>query len=151
MKSLHEKVKISWRISSHFAAVLFSAFIAMPIILATKNYVLGVIPFLVIIPFTEMMLRLGYNNYKYELAKDSVKIEKGVITKTYKSIPYGRIQNVDIHRGILARMLGYSSVSIHTAGYSGPAQYAQAEGYIPAVSVEEAEKIRDDIVKKAKK
>jgi len=151
MKSLHEKVKISWRISSYFTAILFSVFIAAPITLATKNFVLGLIPFFVIIPLTEIMIRFSYNNYKYELAKDSLKIEKGVITKTYKSIPYGRIQNVDIHRGILARMLGYSSVSIHTAGYSGPAQYAQAEGYIPAVSVKEAEKIRDSIVKKAKK
>lgn len=151
MKNLNEKVKISWRISSYIGMIFLSAFIAAPIALATGSILFSLIPFIVILPLTEWMVRLSYKNYKYELVKDALKIEKGVITKVYKSIPYGRIQNVDIQRGILSRMLGLSTVLVHTAGYSGPQQYAQAEGYIPGVLVDEAEKIREAIIKAAKK
>ncbi len=96
----------------------------------------------------ELFSQLYYNNWKYEFTKKELRIEKGIITKNYKSIPYGRIQNVDIRRGILARMCGFSSLSIQTAGYSYAGARGTPEGYIPAVSVKRAEEIREFLVKK---
>lgn len=150
IKRLDKEIKVAWRISGHLFAVILSFLFSVSMFFGTRNVVLSLIPFVVIIPFTEWMIRLSFKNYGYELIKDSLKIEKGVITKTYKSIPYSRIQNVDIRRGVLARILGYSSVMIHTAGYSGAAQNYMPEGYLPGVSVEEAEKIREFILKKIK-
>ena len=45
-----------------------------------------------------------------------MKLEKGVIYKVYTNIPYERIQNIDIYRGIIARLCGFSAVSVQTAG-----------------------------------
>jgi len=68
------------------------------------------------------------------------------------NISYERIQNVDITRGILARMLGFSSVNIQTAGYSyTPRGRVASEGYLPAVDMAEAEKIREFVMKKVTK
>ena len=39
-----------------------------------------------------------------------------MIWKRYVTIPYDRIQNVDIYRGVLARLLGLSDLNIQTAG-----------------------------------
>ena len=71
-----------------------------------------------------------------------------MILKKYISIPYERVQNVDIKRGVFARVFGYSQINIQTAGFSA---MPGAEAMIPAVSVEEAEITRDFLMKKAKK
>lgn len=99
----------------------------------------------------EIYARLSYRFWGYEFAKNELKIEKGIIWKTYKSIPYERIQNIDINRGIIARIIGFSSLNIQTAGYSAIQTnrgFQHAEGYIPAVPREEAEKIRDFLIKR---
>ena len=107
------------------------------------------IPLVVLFPFAEIYARLAYKNWLYGFTDKEIRIEKGIIFKTYKSIPYQRIQNVDIYRGILARMCGFSAVKIQTAGYSYGGKGGQgAEGYLPAVPVETAEQIRNYILKK---
>jgi uncharacterized membrane protein YdbT with pleckstrin-like domain len=70
--------------------------------------------------------------------------------KVYKSIPYERVQNVDIKRGILARILGFSVLDVQTAGYSGGYGNGRMlpEGRIPALSVVDAEKYREFVLGK---
>ena len=95
---------------------------------------------------------MAYNRWFYEFTTTNLKIEKGIIWKKYSNIPYERIQNIDIHRGVLARMLGFSTVDIQTAGfhivYSKSGGMPISEGHIPAVSPEGAEKIREFLMKK---
>lgn len=97
---------------------------------------------------------LWYENYRYELSTEGFKKELGVVSKRYVTIPYHRIQNVDIVRGPLQRMLGISDVRIQTAGSSTPAVsgslHSDAEGTIPGVSHEEAEKLRKELIERAK-
>ena len=95
--------------------------------------------------------KLSYHFYRYELAEYGFKKESGVIYKRYVTIPYDRIQNVDIHRGILARLLGLSDLQIQTAGASATisrygARGLDAEGRLPGLSREIAEKLRDELV-----
>lgn len=99
--------------------------------------------------------KLSYRFYKYELVEDGFRKESGVIWKKYVTIPYERIQNVDIYRGILARMLGLSDLQIQTAGMSATVgRYgfggAGAEGRLPGVSQQDAEKLRDGLIKRAR-
>jgi len=98
--------------------------------------------------------KLTYYFWKYEITEDAVRIERGVVWKKYISIPYERIQNVDIYRGVLARIFGLSALNIQTAGYSGGGgRYGlllTPEGNLPGLSVDIAEKLRDDLIKRAK-
>lgn len=108
---------------------------------------------LLTIIFGEIYAHMSYNRWFYEFTDDSLRIEHGIIWKVYKSIPYGRIQNVDIRRGIIARMFGFFSLDIQTAGYSrgyGRRGTPRSEGYLPAVGVDDAEKIREFVIKKIK-
>ncbi len=94
---------------------------------------------------------LSYENWKYEFTHDAIKIEKGIIWKKYISIPYERVQNVDIYRGVFARLFGLSDLQIQTAGYSGVSRYGQGtEGRLPGLSSRNAELLRDDLIKKVK-
>jgi len=95
--------------------------------------------------------KLTYHFYRYELTENGFRKEYGVIYKKYVTIPYGRIQNIDIYRGILSRILGLSDLNIQTAGSSAVVgKYGAlgigAEGRLPALSKDEAEKVRDELI-----
>ena len=111
------------------------------------SWLLGLV---VLIILAEIWIRMAYNRWFYEFTDTNLKLERGVIWKRYSNVPYERVQNVDIHRGIIARMLGFSSVIIQTAGYSamGRGGGVMSEGYLPAIDIESAEKIRDFLMKK---
>ncbi len=159
MEKLHPQAK--WYFRMRFYGIFLFLFLFGFIIGGSWIFMLfkivGLIPFvtvvgiLIILVLGEIFARLSYNNWEYEFTKTELRIQRGIILKNYHSIPYSRVQNVDIRRGILARIFGYSAMSIHTAGYSAPSFGARpgrgAEGYIPAVSVEKAEKIRDFVTK----
>jgi uncharacterized membrane protein YdbT with pleckstrin-like domain len=108
-----------------------------------------IIPVFIIVCF--VWAKLTYRFYRYELIDSGFRKESGVIYKKYVTIPYGRIQNVDIHRGILARILGLSDLNIQTAGLSASVSQngvisGEAEGRLPAVSKETAEQLRDELI-----
>lgn len=92
--------------------------------------------------------KLSYKYYRYELTEDGFRKEHGVIWKRYVTIPYDRIQNVDILRGVWARILGLSELQIQTAGMSG---VAMSEGRLPGLSQQDAEAIRDELIRRAKR
>lgn len=89
---------------------------------------------------------LSYNNWRYEFTHNAIKIEKGIIWKRYISIPYDRVQNIDINRGILARMLGISDLQIQTAGYSAVSRGQASEGRLPGLDPIIAENLRDNLI-----
>lgn len=107
------------------------------------------------IVFSYIIAKLTYHFYKYELREDGFRKEYGIIWKKYVTIPYDRIQNVDIYRGLLARILGLSDIHIQTAGMSATvgrygAYGISAEGRLPGLSREIAEQVRDELILRAR-
>lgn len=118
--------------------------------LVNKNTSLFLLLLIIILTstiFAFIYAHLSYSNYEYKIDEDGFKKESGIIWKNYVTIPYNKIQNVDIFRGIVARSVGVSELRIHTAGYSDE---RRSEGVLPGVSVEEANQLRDELVKKMK-
>jgi len=116
------------------------------------NWLWVIIPAFLVLCF--VWAKLTYHFYRYELTDIGFRKEHGVIYKKYVTIPYDRIQNVDIYRGILARLLGLSDLNIQTAGASAVvnrygAMGMGAEGRLPALSRETAEELRDELVRRA--
>ncbi len=115
--------------------------------------VIGLFAAIIGIAIAWMWSRLVYNNYKYELAEIGFKKEEGVIIKKYVTIPYDRIQNVDIYRGVMARLLGLSDLHIQTAGMSAPSgRYGMmgTEGRLIGLSQVDAELLRDELIMRAR-
>ncbi|MEX2514752.1 MAG: PH domain-containing protein [Candidatus Paceibacterota bacterium] len=98
--------------------------------------------FLLVIVYSVLWVRWYY----YEVAPDEFKKEYGVISKSYTSIPYSRIQNVNIERSLLERMLGISTLQIQTAGTG----MIQAEGRVPGIEKDTAEEVREAILSKSR-
>ena len=66
---------------------------------------------------------------------EEIVIRKGRLFRTLVSVPYGRLQYVDIQSGPLTRALGIASCEIHTAS-------PESGGSLPGLPVEEAEALR---------
>jgi len=48
--------------------------------------------------------------FRYHVGADDIRVEKGLLNRTARSIPYERIQDVSIEQKPLARMMGLSEV-----------------------------------------
>jgi membrane protein YdbS with pleckstrin-like domain len=113
---------------------------------------LGLLYIILFIIIAEIYSRMAYKRWFYDFTDNQLRLERGIIWKKYSNIPYERVQNVDITRGIIARICGFSTVNIQTAGFSyTPNKATQSEGYIPAVPMTEAENIREFLMKKISK
>ena len=86
-----------------------------------------------------------YHFFRYEIRPESFQKESGVIWKKYTTIPYNRVQHIDIERSLLDRIFGLSCLVVQTAGSSTP--YVR-EGEVPGLSVQTAEQLREEITKR---
>lgn len=127
-------LKVAVNISIPASAFVTAILIALPIVLVPA------IGFWV-------WAKLAYHFYRYELTESGFKKELGIIWKKYVAIPYDQIQNVDVHRGIIARLLGLSDLQIQTAG--GTNQPSSAEARLPGLSREVAEQLRNEFLRRA--
>ncbi len=97
--------------------------------------------------------RLVYKNYLYEFSDIGLKIESGVLNKKYVTIPYERIQNIDIYRSLISRVLGLSGLYVQTGGMNtisaGGSFASRAEGVLPGLDLLVANEVRDELLKKA--
>jgi membrane protein YdbS with pleckstrin-like domain len=164
MDKLHPGARWLFRFGSYGGGLIFVFFLMFWTVMPAINIFneLGIsllwffLPFFILIfllvIFGEVYSRLAYNNWKYKFEDNALKLEHGIIWKKYSNIPYERVQNIDVTRGIIARMFGFSTVNIQTAGASySPRGTLRGEGYIPAVSIKHAEDIRDFLVHKISK
>lgn len=104
-----------------------------------------------------VIARLVYNNYRFRVDSSSFHKEYGIIHKRHASIPFDTIENINLNRNLLDRLLGLAHVEIETAGVSGNAPKdivagvsATSEGYIPGLSYREARDLRDLLLRRAK-
>ena len=83
-------------------------------------------------------VRLYYVSMWYELRDDEMSWKRGVWFRRTGIVPYNRITNLDVIQGPVMRMLGISTLSVQTAGYSG-----QAVPEIRIEGIEHAEDLRE--------
>jgi putative membrane protein len=153
---LHPGVKWLFRLGTYSLVLIPMIFIISFLVglIAIINLTTIILAITAVIAITiiigEFYAHLAYDRFFYEFTGSELKIERGVIWKKYSNIPYERVQNVDVTRGIIARLCGFSTVNIQTAGYSGYGRrgFGHSEGYLPAVSINDAEKIREFVMKK---
>jgi putative membrane protein len=83
---------------------------------------------------------LYWSRFQFRVGQDEIRIDSGVVNRRHRSIPFDRIQDVDIVQGPLARVLGLAEVKFETGGGGeGP---RSEEGVLHAITLERAEGIR---------
>jgi putative membrane protein len=82
---------------------------------------------------------IAWRRFRYGLGATEIVIESGVLNRNRRSIPFDRIQDVDIERSFLARLFGLAKVRIET-GAGG-----KDEGLLDSVSLAEAHRLRETV------
>jgi membrane protein YdbS with pleckstrin-like domain len=78
----------------------------------------------------------------YRMREDDLLFRRGIMFQRFVSVPYGRMQLIDINRGPVGRMLGLADLKFVTA--------AAATGVlIPGLPEAEASELRDRLVELA--
>ncbi|HJR83584.1 MAG TPA: PH domain-containing protein [Sphingomicrobium sp.] len=79
--------------------------------------------------------------FEFRVGADDIQIDSGVLSRTHRSIPFDRIQDVDITQGPLSRILGLAKVTFETGG--GSAQSGKEDGVIHAITLQRAGQLRE--------
>ena len=92
---------------------------------------------------------LQYIAFEFMLDEHAFKIRSGIINLNIDAIPYRQMQNIDIERDLLYRLLGVSKLVILTAGTEDPDVNDESEGVIPALDKHLAAAIQQELIKRA--
>jgi putative membrane protein len=90
-----------------------------------------------LILFMALGLFLYWRRFEYRVGENEIRIDSGILNRTHRSIPFGRIQDVDITQGPVARLLGLAKVKFETGGSAG-----EEEGVLQAIPLERAQELR---------
>lgn len=96
-----------------------------------------------------------YNHFHFTIDKHGFQKEYGIIHKRGVTVPFDQIQNVNIIRTLIDRMLGIAKIEIETAGSSSIAKReiignvrSKAEGLLPGLTLADARHIHDVLLQK---
>ncbi|MEM2963812.1 MAG: PH domain-containing protein [Candidatus Anstonellales archaeon] len=122
---LDGKVKFLWSLNAILLLLVIWIILSFAIVRFNVNFlgfdssigpvVLFILLLLIALPYFAW-IELVYKAFRYKLDKTEIRIRKGVIrTETYV-VPYEKMQNVNIERSPLEKLLGLATLRIETAG-----------------------------------
>ena len=103
----------------------------------TGQPIISVIAVTAILFFSLFFRWLSWMRFRYHIGEHDVRIESGILSRTARSIPYERIQDVSIEQKPLARIFSLGEVKFETGGGDGD------DAKLSFVSVEEANRLRE--------
>jgi putative membrane protein len=117
--------------------------LALPILAAlfgTRRSNLGAVQVIAaVLAFSLLFRWLGWLRFRYWIDSDDIRIERGLIKHSARSIPFDRIADVAIEQRPLARILSLAEVRFETGGGAGE------DANLSFVSLEEAERLRETV------
>ncbi len=113
-------ILVLWFFKALFFAVIISFFINTFLTVLTRNftsyginYFLVFIPVLVISFIYQIFLRRSYHYY---ITNERVIFQGGILLRQIKNVPYHKVTDVSIYQNIIERIIGISTLNVHTAG-----------------------------------
>ncbi len=89
--------------------------IAAEEVIVTVLYI--AIPVIIVLSiWSIIVMLLGFSRKGYLVRENDISYQRGLITFKVISIPFNRIQHVEVNQGIIAKLLHLSSIKIFTAG-----------------------------------
>jgi hypothetical protein len=86
--------------------------------------------------FSSVVSVLGFPRKGYLVREQDISFQRGLITYKLTTVPFNRIQHVEVNQGILAKIFKLSSVKLYTAGGSA------SDISIPGLPVSDAQRLK---------
>lgn len=85
---------------------------------------------------------LRWTCFRWSAGPDAIDLRHGVISRRESLVPYHRIQQIDVHRGPVERMVGLSTLVLRTAA-------ATTDAEVPGIAADHAEQLRHRLLHRA--
>ena len=66
-----------------------------------------------------MFLLLGFSKRKYAIREKDISYSKGVLVHSVTTIPFARVQHIELDERLFSRVFKLATIQIYTAGESG--------------------------------
>jgi uncharacterized protein len=135
----------SWRISAALSAVLPTIVaIVLGFVFAERWVALLLTAIAVPLVLTTVLVlpRLRYRRWRWQLTDLAVELRYGILVHRQETVPYFRIQQIDINAGPVDRLLELASLRVQTASASGIA-------LLPGLAASEAPVVRAELLARA--
>lgn len=127
-------------VGTFLSAVVVVAATSLPAIFSHNLYLFAIPAALAVVFLVALILvPRRVRSIGYQLRSDDLLFRRGLMFQRFVSVPYGRMQLVDINRGPLARAVGLSELKFVTAA-------ASTGVTIPGLVAADAEELRDRLV-----
>ena len=121
---------------------MVGGYAAIGYLAATGNLRTAVIMFLAIAVLMVVGVFLTWRRFEYRVGANEIRIDSGILSRTHRSIPFDRIQDVDISQGPVARLLGLARVKFETGGSAGA---DKDDGALIAIALDRAEALQRQV------
>ena len=139
---LERRVLSLWRLRASIAlavwvTLLLAASVAIGQVLqgALAALVLAFVGGLLVRWWTSMVWRA----WQFRVGAEALHLRHGVLTRRESTIPYHRVQHIDLEAGPLERRMGLTSLILRTAS-------ASSDSTVPGIDADEAEALRARIL-----
>jgi putative membrane protein len=88
----------------------------------------GLVAFWILSGFLQI---LRYYDFELTRRGDELRYERGLLQRYNGTVPLSKVQSVSVQENVIARLLGYASVVIQTAGYAPGQDGSQVESAVP--------------------
>ena len=85
---------------------------------------------------------MRYRRWRWQLTELAIELRYGVLVRTQETVPYFRIQQIDIAAGPVDRLLDLASLQVTSASASGSAS-------LPGIAAEDAPRVRAELLARA--
>lgn len=86
---------------------------------------------------------IRWQKFSFSVGQREIRIDSGLLSRTHRSLPFDRIQDVTIEQNPLWRLLGLARVRFETGGSGGSG--GEDDGALAAITLQRAGEIRDAV------
>lgn len=150
-RSLHPRVRVVWWLGSVGSDVLLVAIGVVAVLVASANTDWSPPAWWWAVPAGLMVtslaartwyVTLAYRCWRYRFGDDGLDLTSGVWWRRTTSVPYHRLQQVDVGQSPIERWLGMSTVRLRTAA-------ATTDATIPGIHQSEVDELRRRLLERA--
>lgn len=150
-RSLHPRIRVLWWLSSLASDLLLVVGATVVALFVEANTDVELPAWWIGVPAVAVAIsavargwyaRAAYRAWTYRLGSEELEIRYGVFWQRSSSMPYHRLQQVDVGQGPLERWLGMSTVQLRSAA-------ATTDATIPGIADSEVDEIRRLLMQRA--
>ncbi len=137
IRKLDPKVRTLWSVRRGVVPLVAGAVWFVVAVAAgdtTAAVLAGVVTVLVLV-MVVASVALSYRYWTWSVHEDAIELTHGVVVRRHSVVPHHRIQQIDIERGPVERILGIATLVLRTAA-------ATTDARIPGIGSEHSEQVR---------